>query len=179
MSIKPSAKRAWHPWRWSAALACLLAVPFGAVAQDPVVTRSITVNGTTYDIAVFNDSFANLNSAPPEGYLALDQTSWWDSFGTVAEDLAFASSGVSGEPIRFAHKLRPDGQDVTFYTDNAQASSETSNYRSITEVARYATQAVPEIDGAALAQAGLALGAFGLWMTARRRRGEGGAIAGE
>ncbi|MEX0450137.1 hypothetical protein V6X63_10300 [Spiribacter sp. 221] len=147
---------------------------------DVIAPGTYEINNNTVSIdteIVGADTAITYNSTLGEGVnglFNLTKTDWWGD-SIAAESLAYRGSS------NLFYAYDTGGYDGTTYVKgiydsgspgsfDARVNVTLSNAIAADEDILYATQAVPEIDGAALAQGVLAIGALGLWIVGGARR---------
>ncbi len=148
-----------------------------ALAATPAAATSwsVTVDGQSYDLVVVD---TEVEGQPEYGP---DRMPWW---GSLDDALAFAEAtwAETGIPdIDFAYATGDPFYSFAFTIDDAESFPDgagtgitfPSNLETVAVLAPPAE--VPEIDGSALAQLTLVLGAGWLMTAARRRDGDGAA----
>jgi len=168
----------------AAALSLAVVTLVAALIGTPAQAVNVTVGGTTYDVQ-FNDTGTTGTSFSADS--ALIQASPWWGDATLAEDFATAygaqvardypfdldfSSG-SFDYLFFAYTTDGTSNNLRFLAEDGSVGSfpplPNSNAFSNAFYAFAAPSAVPEIDGNALAQAGLILLALFLVLRGRRQ----------
>lgn len=150
------------------------------VVASPAQAVNVTVGGTTYDVQFFpggqsfDDNAAALTppNAPP----------WWGSLAT-ATDFANAYGAQAGPPypfdvtggsdfLFFAYNNPSTFVEFAYLTESGSVTSTSLSQTTSFSGYHYAyttpLSSVPEIDGGALAQAGLIL--LAMWLVLRGRR---------
>lgn len=157
---------------FGAPLALTIGLMFVVFLPAPARAVNVTVGGITYDVQFFqapqsfNDNAAAIQAAP-----------WWGS-QAVASDFAVAyRSQVGSAPFNVSGALDSllfaysSVVEYVYYSETGLTSTSSTSPANVWTTAHYAYVAspspVPEINGNALAQAGLIL--LALWLMLRRR----------
>jgi len=168
----------------AAALALAVVTLVAALIGTPAQAVPVTVHGTTYDVQFnttgstgtsFNDDAALIQASPWWGSSAL-ANDFATAYGAqVATPYPFDLVAGGSEFLQFSHSTDGSNNDAQFLRDDGSIGfflsldNTTQSSQGLYAYASSPAAAVPEIDGNALAQAGLIL--LALFLVLRGRRG--------